>query len=115
MWGGPNGLASSGFAWGAFVAGQLVSVACTGFLGETYEDIGIVTEPGFRGLGLSPICVLALCSDIRARGHQPSWSTSPDNLASVRVAEKCGFVRQRDDLLYVVGVSIPEPARRPAR
>ncbi|MEW5961703.1 MAG: GNAT family N-acetyltransferase, partial [Chloroflexota bacterium] len=86
-WGGPHGLAASGFGWGAFAAGQLASVACTFFLGETYEDIGVVTEPGFRGLGLSTACAGALCHDIRARGHRPSWTTSPDNSASVRVAE----------------------------
>ncbi len=47
-WGGPSGLASSGYAWGAFAAGRLVSVACTFFLGQTLEDIGVVTEPDFR-------------------------------------------------------------------
>jgi RimJ/RimL family protein N-acetyltransferase len=113
-WGGPQGLASSGFAWGAFVAGQLASVACTFFLGETYEDIGVVTEPGFRGLGLSTACARALCLDIHSRGHRPSWTTSPDNTASLRVAEKLGFAIQRHDLLYVVGIPIPEPAPPPA-
>lgn len=113
-WDGPDGLAASGYGWGAFVDGHLAAVACTAFLGENYEDIGVVTEPPFRGLGLSPACVLALCGEIRARGHQPSWTTSPDNLASIRVAEKLGFVLQREDVLYVVGVPIPKPARRPA-
>jgi RimJ/RimL family protein N-acetyltransferase len=109
-WGGMSDLAASGFAWGAFVEGQLASVACSFFVGETYEDIGIVTEPKFRGLGLSTACARALCSDIQARGHQPCWSTSPDNTASLRVGEKLGFAVQRYDLLYAVGVGIPEPA-----
>jgi RimJ/RimL family protein N-acetyltransferase len=113
LWNGPEGLASSGYGWCAFVDGELAAVACTAFLGETYEDIGVVTEPQFRGLGLSPACSLALCGDIRARGHQPSWTTSPDNLASMRVAEKLGFELQRRDVLYVVGIPIPTPARRP--
>lgn len=113
IWGGPSGLAASGFGWGVFVSGQLASVACTGFLGDTFEDIGIVTEPEFRGLGLGPVCALALCDDIKARGHRPSWTTSPNNLASVRVAQKLGFVWQRDDRLFVVGIPIPEPARPP--
>ena len=63
-WGGPSGLASSGYAWGAFAAGRLVSVACTFFLGQTLEDIGVVTEPDFRGQGLSAACASALCRDI---------------------------------------------------
>jgi GNAT superfamily N-acetyltransferase len=109
-WGGLSGLASSGYAWGAFVDDQLVSVACTFFMGERYEDLGVVTEPGYRGLGLSVACAGALCEDILGRGRQPSWSTSPDNIASLRVAEKLGFSIQRRDRLYVVGISVPKPA-----
>jgi RimJ/RimL family protein N-acetyltransferase len=108
-WGGPTGLAVSGYAWGAFVAGRLASVACTFFLGEAFEELGVVTEPEFRGLGLSVACAGALCGDILNRGRRPSWTTSPDNVASVRVAEKLGFSLQRRDYLYVIGRPIPEP------
>ena len=72
-----------------------------------YEDIGVVTETGFRGLGLSTACAQALCEDIRIRRHQPSWTTSYDNIASLRVAEKLAFTVQREDLLYVIGIPIP--------
>jgi GNAT superfamily N-acetyltransferase len=109
-WGGPGGLAESGYAWGAWAEGQLASVACTFFLGQTYEDIGVVTEPGFRGQGLSTACVGALCQDIWARGRQPSWTTSADNVASQRVAEKLGFSLRRVDMLYVIGLETPRPA-----
>jgi RimJ/RimL family protein N-acetyltransferase len=111
-WGGAAGLAASGYAWGSFADDRLISVACTFFLGERYEEIGVATEPGFRGQGLSLACAGALCEDIQRRGRLPSWSTSPDNIASVRVAEKLGFSVQRRDCLYVVGVALPEPARR---
>jgi|SRR5579859_1030951 len=99
-WGGPAGLAASGHAWGAFAAGRLVSVAGTFFLGEVYEDVAVATEPGWRGRGLSPACAAALCADICARGRRPCWSTSADNPASQRVAQKLGFVLHRHDLLY---------------
>jgi GNAT superfamily N-acetyltransferase len=111
-WGGPSGLAASGYAWGAFAEGQLVSVACPFFIGERYEDLGVVTEPEYRGLGLSTACAGAVCLDVLGRGRQPSWTTSPDNLASLRVAEKLGFSIQRYDRLYIVGMDIPEPPRR---
>jgi len=45
-WGGPAGLAASGYAWGAFADGRLVSVACTFFVGFRHEDLGVATEPG---------------------------------------------------------------------
>jgi RimJ/RimL family protein N-acetyltransferase len=111
-WGGPAGLAASGYAWGAFAGGRLVSVACPFFVGQRYEDIGVVTEPEYRGQGLSVACAGAVCQDILDRGRQASWSTSPDNLASLRVAEKLGFSFQRYDHLYVVGITIPESPKR---
>ena len=114
-WGGPAGLAAAGLAWGAFVRDELVSLACTFFCGGRCEEIGVVTEPAFRGLGLSVACAGSLCIDIRRRGNQPCWSTSPDNEASMRVADKLGFSLRCEDHLYVIGVPIPKPASRPSR
>jgi RimJ/RimL family protein N-acetyltransferase len=112
-WGGAAGLAASGMAWGAFVEDRLVSVACTFFVGEQYEEIGVATEPEFRGLGFSVACAGGLCADIRRRGRYASWTTSPDNTASLRVAEKLGFALHRRDYLYVIGHETPAPPQRP--
>jgi RimJ/RimL family protein N-acetyltransferase len=110
-WGGPGGLAASGTGWGAFSGRRLAAVACPFFVGAAYEDLGVATEPGFRGLGLSPACAAAVCQDVRRRGRVPSWTTSPDNTASLRVAGKLGFRLERHDRLLVVDVPVPEPAR----
>ncbi|MCB9133933.1 MAG: GNAT family N-acetyltransferase [Anaerolineales bacterium] len=107
-WYGAENLAKSGHAWGAFADGQLVSVANTFFVGARYEDLGVITELGFRGRGLSVACAGAMCTDVIARGRIPSWSTSTDNLASMRVAEKLGFQFERWDVLYVANFDVPE-------
>ncbi len=107
--GGPSGLAASGLAWGAFSEGTLAAVATPFFVGERYEDIGIVTGAAFRGRGLSPACAAKVAVDVRARGRTPSWSTSRDNPQSQRVAEKLGFRLQREDCLYAVDGKIPAP------
>ena len=106
-WGGAAGMASSGYAWGAFADDRLVSVACTFFAGSRHEDLGVASEPGFVGRGLSTACAGALCGDVLRRGRHASWTTSPDNLASLRVAEKLGFAEQRRDWSYVIGVAVP--------
>jgi GNAT superfamily N-acetyltransferase len=106
-WGSHAALAASGMAWGAFDDGRLVSVAASFFVGTAHEDIGVVTDPGHRGRGLSTACCAALAADIRARGRRPTWTTSPDNTASRAVAAGLGFVHARDDVLYAVGVPIP--------
>ena len=112
-WSGPAGLAASGHAWGAFRSGRLAAVACSFFVGVHYEDIGVVTEPAERGRGLSARAHAGAVPGDPGRGRRPSWSTSPDNAASLRVAEKLGFLVQRRDRLLVVGQPVPEPARRP--
>jgi hypothetical protein len=111
-WGGPAGLAASGMGWGAFGGERLVAVACPFFVGAAYEDLGVATEPASRGLGLSPACAGEVVGDVRRRGRVPTWTTSPDNAASLRVAAKLGFVPRRRDRLLVVEVPVPPPARR---
>jgi GNAT superfamily N-acetyltransferase len=106
-WGGHEGLARSGMAWAAVVDDRPVAVAVPFFVGTAHEDIGVITEPGYRGRGLSTACAAAVVADIRARGHLPTWTTSPDNTGSRAVADKLGFVPVRDDVLYAVGVPIP--------
>jgi predicted GNAT family acetyltransferase len=96
---------------GAFDGTRLVSIAATFFLGVRHEELAVVTEPAYRGRGLSTGCVAALCRDVLARGRVPSWSTGRDNTASRREAEKAGFTLVRHDVLYVVGVDVPTWAR----
>lgn len=109
-WGGAAGLAASGYAWGAFADGLLVAVACSFFVGDQYEDIGVVTNPAHRGLALSTACAAELCADIRRRGHQPTWTTATDHRASLRAAEKLGFGVHHHDRLLLVGGPPPAPS-----
>jgi RimJ/RimL family protein N-acetyltransferase len=102
-WGGLAPLAASGRAWGAWVDGRLASVAAALFVGDRHEDIGIVAEPAFRGRGLSPACAARVVADIQAGGREPTWTTWPRNLASLRVAAKLGFVRAYEDQAWIAG------------
>ena len=112
-WGGPAGLAASGYAWAVVNVRQILAVACSFFVGGRYEEIGVVTEPACRGLGLSVLCAQALGEDIVARGRRPSWTTSVDNKPSRRVAEKLGFQFVRYDQHYVINQPIPAPPEAP--
>jgi GNAT superfamily N-acetyltransferase len=106
-WDGPDGLAAAGVGHGAFVAGRLAAVAVPFHLGTVYADVGVVTEAAHRGRGLSSACAAAVVADLRAAGLIPTWTTSPDNAASLAVAARLGFVRHREDVLYTVRVPIP--------
>jgi RimJ/RimL family protein N-acetyltransferase len=108
-WGGPDGLATAAVGHGAFAGGRLVAVAVPFYLGARYADLGVVTEPAARRRGLSAACAAAVVADVRARGLVPTWTTSPDNAGSLAVAARLGFVRHRDDVLYVVRTPLPLP------
>jgi len=106
-WGGTAGLAASGMAWAAFDAGTPVAVAVPFFVGELSEDIGVVTHPEHRRQGLARSCAAAVVTDIRRRRHTPTWTTSPDNIGSLTVAERLGFIPERNDVLWAVRTPIP--------
>lgn len=106
-WGGPTGLAASGQAVGAFIDERLVAVASTFFLGVRHDEIAVGTEPEFRRRGFSTSCARLLTARSVAAGRVPSWTTSLDNAASRRVAERIGFEFVRFDALHVIGVDVP--------
>jgi RimJ/RimL family protein N-acetyltransferase len=106
-WGGVDGVLAAGVAHGAVVDGAIVSVAVPFYCGRTYEDIGVVTAEGHRRRGLSAACAAAVVADIRARGRIPTWTTSPDNAGSLAVAQRLGFVHERDDVLWAVRTAVP--------
>lgn len=106
-WDGVPGMLEARVARGVLVDGRVAAVAVPFYVGGSHEDIGVVTAPAHRRRGLSSACAAALIADIRARDRTPTWSTSPDNTASLAVAARLGFTHVRDDVLYAVHTAIP--------
>ncbi|MFF2808195.1 GNAT family N-acetyltransferase [Streptomyces sp. NPDC058000] len=109
-WGGPAGLAASGHGWAAFEKDRVLAMACTYFRGSAYEDVACLTVPEHRRQHLALGCVTALCQDIAARGHTPSWTCSRDNRPSRLLAWTAGFRLEHEYVHYRTG----PPARRVA-
>jgi RimJ/RimL family protein N-acetyltransferase len=64
-------------------------------LGGGQAEIGAVTHAAYRGKGYAPVACAYLIEACAERGCQPYWSCDIDNEASIRVARKLGFRRER--------------------
>ena len=64
-------------------------------LGKTRAEIGAITREAYRGRGYAAIAcafLIKICDDL---GFQAYWSCDADHQASIRVAQKLGFRRER--------------------
>ncbi|MGW0364650.1 GNAT family N-acetyltransferase [Streptomyces sp. NPDC002990] len=102
-WGGPAGLAASGYGWAAFARGTVLAVACGYFRGSAYEDIAVVTVPDRRRERLALACVAGLAADVRARGRTASWCCSRDDRPGRLLAWTAGFRLSREYVHHVTG------------
>ena len=83
---------TDGFAAGAIVSGKLVAIAHTSALTERHADIGVYTLESWRRRRFATAAASIVACHVQETGRIPVWSTGEDNFASMRVAEKVGFV-----------------------
>lgn len=79
-------------AAGAIINNQLVAIAQNYALTAGYGDIGVFTLPDWRGRGFASAAAAQVAQWLQANGRIPVWSCGEQNQASLRVAEKLGFI-----------------------
>jgi GNAT superfamily N-acetyltransferase len=93
----------------AFVEGRAVAFAYVPWQTESLCDLSIDTLEAHRQRGLGAATVWLLLEHLRAGGKQPVWGAMEDNVPSIRLAARLGFVPV--DRLYVVS----RPTRKETR
>ena len=88
----PEKLVYKTAAAGAIIDNQLVAIAQNYALTEGYGDIGVFTLPEWRGRGFAAAATAQVARWLQGNGRIPVWSCGAHNQASLRVAEKVGFV-----------------------
>jgi len=74
---------------------RIVSEAYMGYVVEGRGEAIVGTVETFRGRGLASIASAFLAEEARQRGHEFTWSCLSDNIASLTVARRLGFRRER--------------------
>lgn len=86
-------LLREGIVAGAVIDDALVAIAHTAARTERYSELGVFTLDQFRGRGLSTAAAFLVAERVLAEGQTPVWSAGEGNSASLRVAQKLGFVK----------------------
>jgi len=60
--------------------------------GSLFADVGVLLANNHRRNGIAAACASSVCKVLQAEGLVPVWGTSSDNVASLTVARKLGFV-----------------------
>jgi GNAT superfamily N-acetyltransferase len=89
--GSTQALLAEGIVAAAIVEGQVVATAHTSARTPRHADIGVATQPEWRGHGFATAAAALVARAVQQAGQTPVWSTGEDNVASQRVAQKVGF------------------------
>lgn len=76
----------------AFNGMRIMGIAGASNDSPTMAQIGIDVLPGFRGMGVGAALVTACTAELLGMGYIPYYGTWSGNIASQRLAAKCGYV-----------------------
>jgi GNAT superfamily N-acetyltransferase len=104
-WGSIDAFMDRGFGFGTIHNRAVVSWSLADCVSGTECEIGIRTRQTYRRRGLATLTAAANVDHALSHGFaRVGWHTNEENIASVRVAEKVGFIESRDYLWHVVDV-----------
>ena len=104
-WDSVQGLLEEGIVACAVVGGRIVATALTAARTEHHAEVGVYTKKAYRRQGFATATASLVARQVQEAGQIPVWSAGGHNVASLRVAQKLGFV-EVSRRVYV----IPEPA-----
>ena len=90
----------SGFGYCLTHNGKFAACAFSSALSEKYVDIGVETDPEYRGKGYGKIVVSKMIEEILRRGKTPIWQCHVSNEASKKLALSQGFKVRDVHLIY---------------
>jgi GNAT superfamily N-acetyltransferase len=89
--------------------GRIASASFAAYVDGEEVDVGIETDPAWRGRGLAERVCRRMIENCLERGLRPVWGCRKDNIGSRRLARKLGFSEIQYHPTYF-GVLPPQPA-----
>ena len=83
--------ARRGGTWPLSPEGEPASLAFASYIDRQRLEIGVETQPAWRGQGYAPAACRGILRHCREHGLEPLWSCRTENVGSYRLALKVGF------------------------
>lgn len=84
-----------GVGYGVVADGELLAECLAGPRTRGVLEMGVVTREAFRGRGYGTLVSRLVAEACEARGDRVWWNANAGNEASVRIARRIGFTRER--------------------
>jgi len=101
MWPSEDRFYQYGFGVLAVLEDEIICWCTAEYVSPTHCGIGIATSPRYQGRGVATATAAHFVQQARQRGVTPCWECALANHASVRVAEKVGFVCQAEETYWI--------------
>ena len=108
-WDSNDAFLEKGLGYAAMDGDRVATVAFSSAVSSEEIDIGVETDPDYRGRGLAAGVAGKMCEAVLALGKKPIWSCSTMNTASEKTAEKIGFIKVREKICnFQLRANVPE-------
>lgn len=79
-------------------------IACNAFsaaIGNGQMDIGVETNPNYRGKGLGKIVAAWMVNYALEKGYEPIWGCDSENIGSSSIAQAIGYEKLAEHSMYM--------------
>lgn len=91
FWDSEDDFFTNGIAYSLLYKGELASMSFSSYKFGDQIELGIETNPEFRGKGLAKIVCSALIDYCIEKNYEPIWACRKENIGSYKLALKLGF------------------------
>lgn len=101
MWPSEERFHQHGFGTVAVVESEIICWCTAEYVSPAACGIGIETSPRYEGRGVATATAARFLHEARKRGVTAHWECDRGNHASVRVAQKLGFVLESEETVWI--------------
>ena len=91
-YGGFEGFSKKTFGFYSLENGEICSECTAAFIANGYTEINIITDKSKRRRGFAFAACVRTFEEIEKRGLKPIWACDKENVESMKLAEKLGFI-----------------------